>query len=634
LFVLPLARAETTEAVLRLERRAPGPIVFGLPLPPGRVKRASAVRLYAGSLVLPARIDELLSDHDAHGAPTTLKAVRVQLPAWTVGERAELTVRFDGPDEAAHGSVVPYRDASSASPEPVEKVTRTVAMQNGRARLVEGPRIRKTLFEGREPNVLVDYPAGYIAQSGILGAQVTLREAHAPGLGALRFFSDALAGFIASTVYDERYPLTDDPDAVPDPKTSYEGWLYDRCATLLLAYTHLGDSRWLRHGLRHCSYYAGQIGRTGDVAGIFLGKPEHDPKYSHLRGLYAYYALTGDEEALAAGRAIAELWLGDELFVKPYREGHVRGEDKLWTERLLAGAMEGLVYGHRLTGEPRFLKAALELLATAHKHVTGSAAALKRINPGAPFPPQNCFIHSAAQQAEGNRDEPWCSTWMSELLVDPLLRLEEQTGDRRVGDIFIRLTRFLRDVGSSYYTDEVKDDRFLKPSVCDQPGDENRRRLVPLYGAGLDASGRRRREAEDSDVRHCADATALTAAAIRALHRTADWSRHPVGPFASEGESFVQLHHELAACAQRTFVEMTRKNRDPANFANDDLSPALADPTKFVRDRKLGWPSHNVSPQRMVSWWFNTALEQFALLRDAGVRIERLQPGRVGPPCR
>ena len=32
---------------------------------------------------------------------------------------------------------------------------------------------------------------------------------------------------------------------------------------------------------------------------------------------------------------MAEMWLADATFVVPYRQGHLRGSDKLWTERLL-----------------------------------------------------------------------------------------------------------------------------------------------------------------------------------------------------------------------------------------------------------------------------------------------------------
>src|SRR5262249_45626672 len=158
--------------------------------------------------------------------------------------------------------------------------------------------------------------------------------------------------------------------------------------------------------------------------------------------------------------------------------------------------------------DPKYLHAFEELLETAYRHVTGDAAALARINPGVGFPPQNCFVHTGEQQSEANADDPWCSPWMSELLVDPLLRYEEQTSDPRVGEILVRLARFLRDVGTAYFTSDILDDGFLSPSRCDDPSaGENRRRLVPLYGAGIRADGKRAKFGEWSDFEHCADAT-------------------------------------------------------------------------------------------------------------------------------
>src|SRR5207244_3871809 len=110
--------------------------------------------------------------------------------------------------------------------------------------------------------------------------------------------------------------------------------------------------------------------------------------------LYAYYALTGDESALAAGRAIAELWLNDTLFVIPYAGGKIRGEDKLWTERLLGTSLEGLYYGHGLTDDKRYLATFTRLLDTAYRHITTTdQATLDAINLcSLHFPPQSCWI--------------------------------------------------------------------------------------------------------------------------------------------------------------------------------------------------------------------------------------------------
>jgi hypothetical protein len=58
-------------------------------------------------------------------------------------------------------------------------------------------------------------------------------------------------------------------------------------------------------------------------------------------------------------------------------------------------------------------------------------------------------------------------------------------------------------------------------------------------------------------------------------------------------------------------------------------------PAAFIRANKIGYPSHAVSPQRKLGWWFNTSLLQFGLLRQANISIPQLTPGLIQPPgCR
>ena len=397
----------------------------------------------------------------------------------------------------------------------------------------------------------------------------------------------------------------------------------------------------LRHALRSCSYYSSKISlEAGANRGIFTGKPTRDTKYSHLRGLFAYYALTGDEGALAAGTAIADLWLTDLYFVEPYRQGRIRGPDKLWTERLLGTSLEGLYYGFRLTNDTAYLNAFKELLDTAYRHITTTnqdeLVAITQDPNSPPFPPQNCFIHNASQAAEGSMRQPWCSGWMTELVVDSLIAYQDQTNDPRVDEIFVRLARFLRDVGSSYFSGRGRgDDSFLAPATCydaDAPPTASRR-LVPLYGAGLYASGSRENAGESTDYEHCPDATALTAAAVRGLVRQGKFGRGGrVGPFANEGESFLQLHHEFAACAQTTFfIRNLTSYHDPAVWTSAKLAAGAGDPAAFIAKYGIGYPSFVTSPQRKLSWWFNTSMLQFGLLRDAGITIPVLHPGVVQP---
>jgi hypothetical protein len=625
---------------VHVARVADGPqtLSFGVPVPKGVLAEVSKARFRIGGKAVEASTKELLAEHDKDGKRVGVRALLVQLPASVLeGDAVDVAIAWSGDGAAPGTTIVPFADDGVSFDSAVSATTtvRTIAQQNGSYVLQEAPPETKTLFSGREPRAVATFPEGYLAQTGILGEQVTASFAAGPDRAGIAYLSEALRGFGLSGMYAETYALNPDPESVVDPVVNYEGWLYDRCATFLTAYLHHGDVRFLRHALQNCSYFARKVNTAGPDPGIFSGKPDPDPKYSHLRGLYAYYALTGDETALAAGKAIAEMWLAEPGFVLPYRAGHTGGPDKLWTERLLGTSLEGLYYGHRLTGDVKYLEAFAEVLKTAYLHVTGDAAGLAQINPGFDFPPQNCFIHSGEQHSDAGPADPWCSSWMSELVVEPLLRYQEQTGDERVDEIFVRLARFLRDTGSGYFTSDLNDDSFLSPGVCDDPGDaENRRRLVPLYGSGLDKSGVRHNFGEYDDFEHCADATALTAAAIRALTRQGKLGDNPVPPFASEGESFVQLFHEFSSCAERVFAEDTRPHRDPATWTSADLAAGAADPAAFILQNKIGFPSHPSAPQRKLSWWFNSSMLQYGLLADASLDVPMLAPGKVpGPGC-
>ena len=155
--------------------------------------------------------------------------------------------------------------------------------------------------------------------------------------------------------------------------------------------------------------------------------------------------------------------------------------------------------------------------------------------------------------------------------------------------------------------------------------------LVPLYGSGLGPDLRRQNFGEYDDFEHCTDATALTAAAMRALRAQGLFDRNPIGPFPSEGASFLQLHHEFAFCAATNFGWDSRPRRDPRVWTSDQLADGLANPARFISDSRIGYPPHQLSPQRKLSWWFNTSMLQFGLLNEAGIQIPALTPGLIQP---
>jgi len=155
---------------------------------------------------------------------------------------------------------------------------------------------------------------------------------------------------------------------------------------------------------------------------------------------------------------------------------------------------------------------------------------------------------------------------------------------------------------------------------------------MPLYGAGRGADQTRVNSGNSDDVEHCSDTMALTAAALRALKRQGKYDQGgPLGPFASEGESFLQLHNEFASCAQRVFQGWIRKGHDPGSWTSASLAPGLSNPAQFVTDNKIGFPVYTVSPERKLSWWFNHSMLQYGLLLDAGASISKLTPGKVQP---
>ena len=212
-------------------------------------------------------------------------------------------------------------------------------------------------------------------------------------------------------------------------------------------------------------------------------------------------------------------------------------------------------------------------------------------------------------------------------------------GDVRVDEIFVRLVRYLRDVGSQYETADVLDDTFLAPKACYDAKASDLRRLTPIYGSGLTAAGARRNFGASDDYEHCTDATALTAAGLRALARQGRLQAPPqavagagaFGAFKTEGATFLAMHHEFAACARATFADDSRPHRDPAAWTSAELAAGVADPASFIASNLIGYPKFPTSPQRKLSWWFNMSMLQFGLLADAGVKLPTLTPGQVQP---
>ncbi len=633
------ARDDTKGVSLLLEFRGGAPsaaVAFALPVPKGALRTADGLSVWvSGKRLLGVKTRPLVFEHSTSGERTGVRSVLVELPA---GQTLPLRVdvRFGGDGGASSPSSYAFSKTARPASFVVKTARWTVAGAGAAARATPVQAKAVPLFDAVLPPVVVTFPPGYVAATRILGDLLPRSDLAARGLSGMAFLSEAFGRFADGAMAHTGYPIHE-----KGFELGTEAWLYDRCASYLLAYADGGEARHFEHALLSCANYARNVALAGERRGIFEGKKDRDTKYSHARGLYAYFALTGDEVAYEAVRAIADMWHDDPLFVVPYRNGTTRGVDKLWTERLLAASLEGQVYGFMLTGERRFLESARALVATALKHITTTDAAELRAITKTEFPPQSCFVHNALQQAEGNADEPWCSSWMAELVVDPLMRYREVTGDARVDEVFVRLARSMRDAGTMYFKDNPLGDAFLSPSRPFVMDDEPRL-LAPLYGYGITKEGRRKPSGEWSDFEHCPDATAVTAAALLALRRSGQYDKPPVpasaayrvdlSRFATEGESILALHHELAFCAKETLARARRPGRDPDRVAPDVLAKAAAagaGADAVLDAQKIGWPVDGVVPMRKLSWWFNTSISELAWLAEAKVAVPELRPGTV-----
>lgn len=652
--------AQTQIRVHLVKLQSDVPVVsFGLPLGFGMLTDSTNVHLTnatTGASIGEVNTKTLLQYYDQNGKAAAIRALLIQFPGSELpGATLEVQAVLNSSVGRAGSGTQPYARVKFTSTEITSVTTRSIVLTNSVYSLRENNTAPKTLYVGTEPTVLATYPDGYLASTGILGEQMSrtsmLRNANLAGLKGL---SDNFELFANSAIYNDGYAMN--PGGVYD-STNYEGWLYDRCDTFLTAYAHLNAAKYLRYAYRACSFYAASIKPNG----ITSIKPEDDIKYSHARGLFAYYALTGDEVALTAIIRTADMWASERTFVKPYQAtgppyqpGHIRSSESLWTERLLAASIEGLVYGYLATGAPTYKSGAQRLFETAYVHITTpDASTLDAVTRTAayPVPPQGCFIHSAYQQAEGMLQDPWCSMWMSELLIDSFLRYQEITGDvNRVDTIFIRLGRYLRDVGSMYYfgwfngkyIDWIPGASFLDPKgVCYDPNlpHDRIRRLVAPYGSGTDYQGVRHTFPEWDDWNHSPDSSAIMAVAIRSLIRQGGWNTPWVhGPFRTEGEAFTVIFHEfMYGTITLTFDQFYRTHRIPSDWTSAQLSAGYfggdhGQQTTFIDSNKIGYQAYATDPQRKLSWWFNTSMLNFSVLEQTGLDLSMIRAGFVQPP--
>lgn len=598
---------------------------FAAPFPRGKVPDVAYLRLEIDGKSVDFDAVEVLAWWDGQGNREGLRTALIQTD--TV-DGAEARLSWGDLSGAAPGDAVidPEDPAIAATlTEEAPLAERTIVESGGEVQLIETSTSTQTFDSSTVPRVLafIEPDALYSARS--FGDVPPVDGWSALGLGGLDAYGEGLSPYAHGAAFDLGYALN--PAGVSDP-TNPLVWENGRCSTFALAYSLVGDPDMLVAAHQSCAWYAEQLDGWAATLGLWTVNDPLSRVSFHGRELFVLTQLTGSRRSARLSTQVADLWLNDAL-ITDYREGHL--QDDYWMEQHIAVALEGLWYGYETNGDTAYLEAIDELVGAMHTHALGTPAQLAAM--GVPFPPQNCLVHRASQAEEIDDPElPWCSPWMTAMLLDPLVQYRERTGDARVDELLLAFGRFLRDTGTSYAVEELTlCDSFMEPAICYEPpaDGEDPRILVPVYASGIDADGQRRLSPIEGEFSHCADAAALSAAALEVLHREPELDAGPLGPFASEAQSFEALTHELAACAAWNLQHYHREKRNPGYWSSEALAEGLDDPAAFIARWKIGYPDYVNEPLRQVAWWYGVGLEQAPLMAASGVDWTEIDPGQL-----
>ncbi|MFH1036324.1 MAG: hypothetical protein V1806_17645 [Pseudomonadota bacterium] len=195
-----------------------------------------------------------------------------------------------------------------------------------------------------------------------------------------------------------------------------ECWLFDRSSAFFVTYIRQGGLEPLRQGVRAAEFYGAHVQPNGKFSLLAPSAPV-DVKYGYQECLAINYWLTGDERMLKDSQYVLKLLDAWDPVLTPSRT--------FWTERHLAFAMLNATVAYELTGDPKLLERARFLFEAGYN---------AQVNPPPGAPKDGCMIHTAKQGAEESNNGPgWiCSSWMSALAVDAMLRYYIVSADPRV----------------------------------------------------------------------------------------------------------------------------------------------------------------------------------------------------------
>jgi hypothetical protein len=440
-------------------------VTFGVPFTRGSVNQAQLghVRVLNNGVEIPAFVEQLTpwrSIDDLAVDGQSVRVARIQIPyTFTALNPESITVQWGGP---------------------ARTLNRTT-LQDPR---VEWHTVTSGTFVAadnvEEPDVLPVLPKEYLAK-GMLDARTNPTS---NGVSETRddpATMDAM-NFSGYTEYDYAeknffYTIINQNPGITVPyKTDPEPWLYDRSSGMYELYMRSGFATALREAIRATDFYVDHI----DASGFFTLKPG-DPKYSYNESLAYTYWLLGDNRMLAPISTVVNAFNGTQTHWTP--------DLSFFTERNTGDKLLAIEMAYEVTGSATFKANVQTIVGDLIWHQNGAGGQLpaNRIDGG--------LYHTGEQHDISEASSPdvlIASSWMSALLVDPMVRVfGVWQGNSQVPDFIIRMGNF---------------EKFA--SKTDADGQFGGTTRYPDYLMRADGTTDNR---SDTDVQHAMDVGAVAA---------------------------------------------------------------------------------------------------------------------------
>jgi glucose/arabinose dehydrogenase len=439
-------------------------VTFGMPFTRGSVTQAqlSQIRVLKNGVEIPAFVEQLtpwrsIDNPSIDGQ--SVRVARIQIGyTFTSLAPETITIQWGGP-------------------------TRTQNRPNFQDPRLEWHTVTSGTFVAadnvEEPDVLPLLPKEYLSK-GMLDARTQ------PTANAVAETRDDPAVMDGMTFngYDEYdyaqknffYTIINqNPGITIDYKTQAEPWLYDRASAMYELYLRSGFGISLREAVRAADFYVDHLNTSG-----FFTLKAGDAKYAYNESLAYTYWLLGDNKMLAPISTVVSAHSGTASRWNPNLS--------FWTERNVGYKLLANDIAYEVTGNTTFKTNVQTIVNDLIYHQNGANGQLpaNRVDGG--------LYHFGWQHDASEVDDPnviIASSWMSALVVDPMVRAYGLTESSQIADFLIRMGNFEKAA-----------------SKTDANGQFEGTTRYPDYLMRADGTSENR---SDTDVQHAMDVGAVAA---------------------------------------------------------------------------------------------------------------------------